>query len=99
MQAASATAAARVERDGEALVFAGVLDRAACAGLWRQLAPLLAGVRRLDLTAVSQVDSAGLALLAEAAAQAGVDTVVGAPAGLAELRAAYRLDATLGFAG
>ncbi|MFD1298280.1 STAS domain-containing protein, partial [Lysobacter gummosus] len=58
---------------------------------------LAAGARRFDLTQVSSVDSAGLALLAELAAQAPDVAVVGEPAGLAELRAAYRLDASLGF--
>lgn len=89
--------AASVSRDGEALVFAGALDRAAAAALWPQARALVAGSRRFDLRAVSAVDSAGLALLAELAAQApGVD-VLGEPAGLAELRAAYRLDAALDF--
>ena len=52
------------------------------------------------------VDSAGLALLAELADESRADdsvagngiVVVGAPAGLAELRAAYRLDERLAFA-
>lgn len=89
-------AAATVTRDAETLVFGGALERAAAAALWRQAQPLRAGLRRLDLTAVSQVDSAGLALLAELAGS-GID-VVGAPAGLADLRAAYRLDERLAFA-
>lgn len=89
--------AASVRKDGEALVFAGALDRAAAAALWPQARALVAGARRFDLTQVSSVDSAGLALLAELAAQAPDVAVVGEPAGLAELRAAYRLDASLGF--
>ena len=91
-----ATAATSVTRDAETLVFRGALGRAAVAVLGRQVQPLRAGIRRLDLAAVSQVDSAGLALLAELAGE-GI-AVVGAPAGLAELRAAYRLDDCLAFA-
>lgn len=91
-------AEASLRKDGDTLVFAGALDRAAAAALWPQARALVAGARRFDLSAVSSVDSAGLALLAELAEQApGVD-VQGEPSGLAELRAAYRLDASLGFA-
>ncbi|MFD0739729.1 STAS domain-containing protein [Lysobacter koreensis] len=90
---------ASVRRDGDALVFAGALDRAAVAALWRQLPPLRAGVRRIELAAVSHVDSAGLALLAELAdGAAGGIAVTGTPPGLAELRAAYRLDEQLAYA-
>ena len=89
--------AATVRREGEALVFAGALERAAVAALWRQAQPLLKDLRRLDLSAVSDVDSAGLALLAELAARAPGLSVIGAPPGLSELRAAYRLDEGLGF--
>jgi len=66
--------------------------------LWRQCLALLDGARRFDLGAVEQVDSAGLAMLAELAARAGAVEVSGTPPGLAELRAAYRLDDALGFA-
>ena len=89
--------AATVRREGEALVFTGALERAAVAALWRQVQPLLKDLRRLDLSAVSDVDSAGLALLAELAARAPGIHVIGAPPGLSELRAAYRLDEGLGF--
>ncbi|SFL10953.1 STAS domain-containing protein [Lysobacter sp. cf310] len=89
--------AATVRREGEALVFAGALERAAVAALWRQTQPLLKDLRRLDLSAVSEVDSAGLALLAELAARAPGVSVIGTPPGLTELRAAYRLDEGLGF--
>jgi len=92
-----ANATASVRRDGETLAFAGALDRAAAAALWPQARPLAAGVRRFDLSEVASVDSAGLALLAELAAQAPGVAVVGEPTGLAELRAAYRLDESLGF--
>ena len=101
-----AVATATVIRDADTLVFRGALARAAVAALWRQVQPLRIGIGRLDLTAVSVVDSAGLALLAELAHEnrAGDSVagdgivVVGAPAGLAELRAAYRLDERLAFA-
>ena len=88
-----------VQREGEALRFRGALVRAAVPGLWRAARPQLAGVRRFDITAVTGLDSAGLALLSALATAAGdgID-VAGAPPGLAELRAAYRLDAALGFA-
>lgn len=92
------TGVTSLRRDGESLVFSGVLARDAVAGLWRQALPQLAGVHRLDLTGVRSVDSAGLALLAELAARAGGATVVGLPEGLPELRDAYRLDDALAFA-
>ena len=76
----------------------GVLDRAACAGLWKRALPLVPGVEVLDLSAVKSVDSAGLALLAELAGRNPGTKLVGSPAGLAELRAAYRLDDALAFA-
>ena len=108
-------AAATVSRDADTLVFRGALARDAVAGLWRQAQPLRAGIARLDLTAVSLVDSAGVALLAELANGKQVNgsranvappeastaqgiAVIGAPSGLAELRAAYRLDDRLAFA-
>lgn len=90
-------AQASVERAGDALRFAGSLQRAAIAGLWKRL-PALDGVRRLDLTAVSDIDSAGLALLAELARRSGGGVQVdGDPVGLQDLRSAYRMDAGLGF--
>lgn len=93
------TSSASVRRDGDALVFAGALLRGDVATLWRPASAAASGVRRLDVTAVERIDSAGLALLAELAARADGDVVVdGVPAGLAELRAAYRLSPSLGFA-
>lgn len=86
---------AHVRRDGDVLRIEGPLDRAAVSRVWAGLRPLLSGARTVDVTAVPQVDSAGLALLAELSA--GGLRVEGAPVGLAELSAAYRLDATLGF--
>ncbi|WP_242111670.1 STAS domain-containing protein [Luteimonas aquatica] len=95
---AGSAATAQVRRDGDALVFSGALLRAGVTALWKQVgAP--AGVRRLDLRAVERLDSAGLALLAELAARAGGEVAIdGEPAGLAELRAAYRLTPGLAFA-
>ena len=90
------TDSAEVIRTGEALRFAGVLSRAHAPGLWKRM-PALEGVTTLDLTAVASVDSAGLALLAEIASKLDNATLTGSPAGLAELRSAYRLDAGLGF--
>jgi phospholipid transport system transporter-binding protein len=84
-----------VRRDGDVLRLDGLLDRAAVAATWAALRPLRAGATTVDVTGVSRVDSAGLAILAELAA--GGLCVVGAPAGLAELTAAYRLDGSLGF--
>lgn len=90
---------ASLRREGDALVFTGALERAAVAALWPQALAALGGVARFDLRGVSQVDSAGLALLGELAERAGGNVVIdGEPAGLAALRTAYRLDATLGFA-
>ena len=57
---------------------------------------LRAGAARLDLHAVTALDSAGLALLAELAADGPLD-VHGTPPGLTELCGAYRLTPTLGY--
>ena len=90
---------ASVRREGEALVFSGALQRAVVATLWPQALSSLAGASRIDLRTVSQVDSAGLALLAELVARAGTGIAIdGAPAGLHALCEAYRLDAGLGYA-
>lgn len=92
------TSSASVRRDGDALAFAGALLRDDVAAVWRQASAALDGVRRFDLGAVDRIDSAGLALLAELAARCGGVVVDGVPAGLAELRAAYRLTPQLDFA-
>jgi phospholipid transport system transporter-binding protein len=92
------TSTSTLTRTDDALAFAGALDRTAVAALWSQAQSQLAGVRRLDLSAVTRVDSAGLALLAELAARIDGVTVVGRPDGLDELRAAYRLQDDLSFA-
>jgi phospholipid transport system transporter-binding protein len=85
-----------VRRD-DALVFTGTLDRTAVAALWPQVRRQRAGVTCLDLVAVSRVDSAGLAMLAELAQPDGV-ALVGRPEGLEALRTAYRLQDNLSFA-
>lgn len=89
---------ATVQREGDALVFQGRLGREAVPALWRAIGPE-GGIARVGLQGVESIDSAGIALLAELAARgAGGLVVEGAPAGLAELRAAYRLDDRLRFA-
>lgn len=94
---------ATVRRDGDALVFAGAIDRSAATALWAPACKSLAGAQRIVLTDVTIVDSAGLALLAElggrlrASGQAPV--FEGVPAGLSELRTAYRLTPGLDFPG
>jgi len=90
---------ATVRQDGDTLAFSGALERAAVASLWAQLRTLGPDLRRIDLSAVSRVDSAGLALLSELCARSSIAQVNGDPPGLAELRAAYRLDEALAFAG
>ena len=98
MPAPTEQTAASVRREGEALVFSGALLRAGVAPLWPLALASLAGAKRFDLRAVSQVDSAGLALLAELVARAGGGTTIdGAPAGLHALCEAYRLDPGLGY--
>jgi phospholipid transport system transporter-binding protein len=91
-----------LHRDGPALHLSGPLDRDAATSAWPALLPLLDGARVLDLAGVTRLDSAGVALLAEAAARitaaGAVPELAGAPAGLADLRAAYRLDAVLAYA-
>lgn len=100
--------ATRVVREGDALVFTGALGRDAVAPLWAPALAGAAGAERYDLRAVTRVDSAGLALLAELASRqadgsgtgrSGAVELVGTPDGLQELRAAYRLDHALRPAG
>ena len=97
MPATEATA----RRDGDALHFSGAVVRANVSALWRAAQPHAADTRLIDITGATRIDSAGLALLSAlaglAARGAPVD-VTGTPPGLAELRAAYRLDTALGFA-
>ena len=94
---------ATLQRDGDALVFTGAIDRAAALALWSPALAVLAGAQRIVLTKVTTVDSAGLALLAELAARlraAGIaPRIEGEPPGLPDLRAAYRLTPGLDFPG
>jgi phospholipid transport system transporter-binding protein len=95
---AQANSLVAVRRDGDALVFTGALTRDGVASLWREVPTNMTGVRRLDLGGVERLDSSGLALLSNLSTRAeGGVTVVGSPPGLDALRAAYRLDDTLGF--
>ncbi len=92
-------ATATFRRDGDALAFAGALVHDAVPALWQEALRALEGARGFDLSAVTAVDSAGLALLAELADRAGGDvTIAGDPPGLSELRRAYRLSPALSFA-
>ena len=87
----------QLRRDGDTLRFDGELVAGAIAGAWHHALALLAGVRRFDVTAVPRMDSAGVALLAELRQRAGDVAIEGEPAGLAALRAAYRLTPALAF--
>ena len=89
--------AASLQRDGADLRFSGTLDRTAATALWPQAAAALDGARRLDLRAVEALDSSGLALLVALAGRMRDPLVEGAPRGLDELRAAYRLTPALSF--
>jgi len=90
------TAAASVRRDGDALALAGDIVAASVPALWSQAQAGRAGAARLDLSAITTLDSAGLALLAELAGD-GALAVVGTAPGLAELCRAYRLTPTLAY--
>jgi phospholipid transport system transporter-binding protein len=90
---------AQLRQDGSTLHFSGVLDRDAVVALWPAARKAIGQVQQLDLQAVQRIDSAGLALLAELAEHLpdANTSLSGAPTGLAELRAAYRLSPTLHF--
>lgn len=89
---------ASLKVEGDALVFAGALDRPAIAALWPAALIAIGQAHRIDMRAVSHIDSAGLALLTELAARRDYAIVLeGDPPGLAELRAAYRLAPDLAF--
>ena len=92
-------AAARVQRDGDRLSLSGVLDRGAATALWPQASAAVGGARVLDVTAVDAVDSAGLAMLVALAARMDDVRIDGAPRGMADLLAAYRLSPILAFDG
>lgn len=90
-------AAARVHRDGERLVLSGALDRDAATGLWPLASASAAGARVIDAGAVAAIDSAGLAMLVALAERMQDACIEGAPAGMSDLLAAYRLRPTLAF--
>ena len=92
-------AAVTLHRDGDTLRLDGALVAAAIAGLWRPALAALPGTRRVDVSAVARVDSAGVALLAELMQRAGATELAGDPPGLSALRAAYRLTPALAYAG
>lgn len=87
-----------LQRDAETLRFGGDLLTAGIRDAWARALPMLAGTRRFDVSGMGQVDSAGIALLAELAQRAGGVAIDGDPRGLSALRAAYRLTPTLGYA-
>lgn len=85
----------RQSPDGATLALSGALDRGRAAQQLRALRPA-ATHRRIDLTAVERVDSAGVALIAELVdrvrrASGERPQVSGSPPGLAELCEAYRI--------
>ncbi len=90
-------AASRVRRDGAALHLSGMLDRDAATALWAQAIAAIGGARVLDVSAVDAVDSAGLAMLVALAVRMDDVRIEGAPRGMADLLAAYRLSPTLAF--
>jgi phospholipid transport system transporter-binding protein len=87
-----------LQRDADTLRFGGELLTARVHDTWARALPMLAGVRRFDVSGVTHVDSAGIALLAELAQRAGGISIDGDPAGLSALRAAYRLTPALTYA-
>ena len=89
--------ASSVRRDGERMVFTGDLDRGAATQLWPQASASAVGAKVLDVSAVTAIDSAGLAMLVALAAGMDDVHVEGAPRGMTELLAAYRLTPTLAF--
>ena len=89
--------ASSVRRDGERVVFTGTLDRGAVTGLWPQATVAATGAQVLDVSNVASVDSAGVAMLVALAARMDAVRVEGAPTGMADLLAAYRLRPTLAF--
>ncbi|AIC10158.1 STAS domain-containing protein [Xylella fastidiosa] len=94
----------KLHRDGNSLVLSGPLNRDAAIGLWSEIQAQSKsnGVCQLNLAGIKQLDSTGVALLAEVMerirVQGGsVPTIVAPPAGLKELLAAYRMSSDLQF--
>jgi phospholipid transport system transporter-binding protein len=90
--------AVRLKRDADTLRVSGELLTPHIRDAWTRALPMLVGVRRFDVTGVTQVDSAVIALLAELAQRAGGVAIEGDPPGLSALRAAYRLTPALYYA-
>ncbi|WP_374605804.1 STAS domain-containing protein [Thermomonas sp.] len=90
-------AAARVQRDGERLLLSGALDRDAATASWSRALAAADGARVLDVSAVSAIDSAGLAMLVALAERMQDARIEGVPSGMSDLLAAYRLRPTLAF--
>lgn len=90
-------AAHRVHRDGERLLLSGALDRDAATVSWPQAVAAAHGARVLDVSAVTAIDSAGLAMLVALAERMQDGRIEGAPPGMSDLLAAYRLRPTLAF--
>ena len=90
-------AASRVHRDGERLLLSGALDRDAATATWAQAVTAAHGARVLDVSAVTAIDSAGLAMLVALAERMQDARIEGAPARMSDLQAAYRLRPTLAF--
>lgn len=89
--------AARVHRDGERLLLSGALDRDAATVSWSPAVAAAHGARVLDVSAVTAIDSAGLAMLVALAERMQDARIEGAPPGMSDLLAAYRLRPTLAF--
>ena len=94
-----APGAATLRRDGDTLRLDGALVATAIAALWSPALAAVEGASRIDLGAVTRVDSAGVALLAELMQRAAAAELAGDPPGLSALRAAYRLTPALAYAG
>lgn len=76
----------------------GALDVAGVPAQWKRLLPLARAIERIDLSAVSALDSSGVALIrclqaAVVAAGGRRPAVVGAPPRLAQICLAHRVEA------
>ena len=90
-------AEARLQRDGDRLSLSGALDRDAATASWPQAVAAADGAGVLDVSAVTAIDSAGLAMLVALAERMQDVHIAGTPPGMADLLAAYRLRPTLAF--
>jgi len=90
-----------LRRDGDALRVSGPLTMATVAAAVEPgRAALAAGVRRVDLSQVAEVDSAAIALLLEWFKRAGAPLVIdSAPEPLRKLARLYAMHDLLPFAG